>query len=119
MTSCKKCGEVRIVRAGYQRGQQRYECKSCGCNFIEGDLRISKEDKLKSLAALLYSQGKGSYGFIGKLMNKHRSTVYRWVKKMAQALPDPVIAQDIKDIEIDELWHYVQRKKTSYVSSRL
>lgn len=111
MVSCKKCSEVRVIRAGYQRGCQRYECKSCGSNFIEGDRRTGKEEKLKSLAALLYSQGKGSYGFIGKLMNKHRSTVYRWVKKMAEALPDPVIDQDIKDIEIDELWHYVQQKK--------
>ena len=76
MISCKKCGETRIVKAGYQRGCQRYECKCCGCNFIEGDRRNSKEVKLKSLAALLYSQGKGSYGMIGKLINKHRSTVY-------------------------------------------
>jgi hypothetical protein len=30
---------------------------------------------------------------------------------MAEALPDPVIDQDIKDIEVDELWHYVQQKK--------
>lgn len=52
-------------------------------------------------------------------MNKHRSTVYRWVKKMAQALPDPVIDQEVKSIEIDEMWHYVQRKKTSYGSSKL
>ncbi len=111
MVSCKKGSEVRLIRAGYQRGYQRYECKSCSSNFIEGDRRTGKEEKLKSLAALLYSQGKGSYGFIGKLTNKHRSTVYRWVKKMAEALPDHVIDQDIKDIEIDELWHYVQQKK--------
>lgn len=111
MISCKKCGETRVIKAGHQRGQQRYECKCCGSNFIEGDRRNSKEEKLKSLAVLLYSQGKGSYGFIGKLVNKHRSTVYRWVKKMAQALPDPVINQEVKDIEIDELW---QRKKASY-----
>jgi transposase-like protein len=116
MVSCKKCSEVRVVKAGYQRRHQRYECKCCGCNFIEGDRRSNKEEKLKSL---LYSQGKGSYGFIGKLMNKHRSTVYRWVKKRAQALPDPVIAQGIKDIEIDEMWHYIQRKKTNYGSSKL
>lgn len=118
MIGCKKWNESKVVKAGYLRGLQRYKCKGCGCNFVQGDRRLNSEVKLQSLAVLLYSQGKGSYGFIGKLMNKNRSTIYRWIKKMALALSDPVIDQDIKDIEIDEVWHYVQRKKTSYGFSK-
>jgi transposase len=75
MVICKKCGEVRVVKAGYVRSLQRYKCKGCGCNFVQGDRRLNSEVKLKSLGVLLYSQGKGSYGFIGKLMNKNRSTI--------------------------------------------
>jgi hypothetical protein len=33
---------------------------------------------------------------------------------MAQALPDLEITQEVKDIEIDEMWHYLQQKKASY-----
>ena len=31
---CKKCGSERIVMNCKVRSQQRYKCKSCGCNFI-------------------------------------------------------------------------------------
>jgi hypothetical protein len=74
---------------------------------------------MKSLVALLYSQGKGSYGFIGKLLNKSRSTIYRWVKETALYLSNPVIDDNIKEIEIDEIWHFLNRKKTKYGFSKL
>lgn len=119
MVKCKKCGKDKVVKSGINKGIQRYQCRVCHTNFIEGDRRTNNNTEMKSLVALLYSQGKGSYGFIGKLLNKSRSTIYRWVKETALGLPDPVIDENIKEIEIDELWHFLNRKKTKYGSSKL
>ena len=98
MVKCKRCEGTSIVKSGLNKGTQRYQCKTCHYNFIEGDKRSNKDAEMRSLAVLLYSQGKGSYGFISKLVNKSRSTIYRWVKKMAESLPDPVVEEDIKEV---------------------
>ena len=39
MGICKKCGSVNYVKNGYVYGKQRYKCKECGHNYIEGDER--------------------------------------------------------------------------------
>jgi transposase len=119
MIRCKRCCGEKFIKSGLNKGSQRYQCKDCHYNFIEGDRRLNKDAEMKSLAALLYSQGKGSYGFISKLLKKSRSTIYRWVKQMAESLPDPVIDDNLKEIEIDEIWHFLERKKTRYGSSKL
>jgi transposase len=37
-----------------------------------------------------------------------------WVKNYVQSLPEPEIPNDIKAIEIDEMWHFLHLKKTNY-----
>lgn len=118
MVKWKRCKGASIVKSGLNKGTQRYQCRDCHYNFIEGDRRSNKDVEMRFLAVLFYSQDKGSYGFISKLVNKSRSTIYRWVKKMAEALPDPVVEEDIKEVEIDEMWHCLNRKKTRYGSSK-
>ena len=119
MPFCKKCHQSNFRKAGITRGQQRYKCKSCSCHFTLIDRRGKTPEEEKALAILLYSQGKSSFGFIGKLLNKSRSTVYRWTKKAALALPEPIIDPSIQQIEIDEMWHFSQRKKTKSGSLKL
>ena len=47
MISCKKCGSEKYVKNGKVRGQQRYLCKACGCNYIEGDRRTNEKIKAR------------------------------------------------------------------------
>ena len=61
---------------------------------------------------ILYSLGKASFGFLGKLFGVSRSLTYRWIKAEAEALPEPNISNDIREIEFDEMWHFIQSKKT-------
>lgn len=37
MVKCKKCQSENIVKNGKVRGKQRYLCKDCRYNFVEGD----------------------------------------------------------------------------------
>ena len=68
MGSCKHCGHGGIVKNGVVRGKQHYKCKGCGYNCVAGDGRADLNAAVKrAFAVILYSLGKGSYGFIAKL----------------------------------------------------
>jgi transposase len=113
---CKKCSSDSIVMNGKVRSVQRYKCKSCGCNFIVGDKREKLSPAARSLAILLYGRGKASYGFIAKLLRVSSVAVMKLIKREADKLPDPVIDSSIKEVSFDEMWHFVEQKKTSYGS---
>ena len=54
---CKNCGSDHYQKNGKVRGKQRYKCKACGLNFVEGDEREKARPEGKALAALLYGRG--------------------------------------------------------------
>ena len=119
MIQCKRCQSSRFSKNGIVRGKARYKCKDCRCNFIQGDKRI-KEDLVikKALAVILYSLGKASFGFLGKLFGVSRSIPYRWIKTEADKIAEPRISGDIKEMEFDEMWHFIGSKKTKNGSSK-
>jgi transposase len=113
MINCKNCNKTRIVKNGIARGKQRYKCKDCGCNFTQGDDRIKKENEAKkSLAVLLYSLGRGSFRFIGRILDVSNVSVYKWINKIADKLEEPKVVDNIKEIEFGEMWHFINSKKT-------
>ena len=113
---CKRCGSGKFVCNGRTRGKQRYLCKDCRYNFVENDERAktSEVDIVKrSLAVLLYSMCKASYNFLGrKLFKVSPTTIMNWVKKYADSVELPELSGDIKEIEFDEMWHFIKSKKT-------
>ena len=122
---CKNCSSDNVVRNGKVRSQQRYKCKSCGCNFIFGDTCTvyevrGKREKIsppaRALAILLYGRGKASYGFIAKLLRVSSVAVMKLIKREADKMPEPEIDNSIKEVAFDEMWHFVEQKKTSYGS---
>ena len=116
--SCKNCHSSEFVKNGFVREKQRYKCKGCGFNFIEGDTRTNPSVAAKkALCVLFYALGKASFNMLGKLLDHSPSLIYRWVKEAGLALPEPSIAGDIKEIEFDEMWHFV-RSKTKNGSSK-
>jgi transposase-like protein len=110
--SCKKCGGASFVKNGFVRGLQRYRCRSCGFNFTATRNR-GRSEATKALAVLLYSFGKASYRWLGKLLGVSGVGAYKWVRQAAEELPEPEIREEIREMELDELWHFLQAKKTS------
>jgi transposase-like protein len=53
---CKKYGSNKSVKNGFVFGVQRYKCKECATNFIDGDKRIryGLSDRLKVLKLDLF-----------------------------------------------------------------
>jgi transposase-like protein len=108
---CKKCQGDRIVKNGKVRNKQRYLCKECGYTFVEGDERSNKGDIRPHLAVLLCSMCKASFNFLAtKVFKVSPTTVMNWVRKYADSVEMPDIDGDIKEIEFDEMWHFICKK---------
>lgn len=71
---------------------------------------------MKALAVVLYSLCNASYGMIAKILRVSNVAVYKWIKAEASRLPE-LNTQSAKGIiQIDELWHFVNGKKTRFGS---
>lgn len=116
---CKRCHSIAVVKNGLVRGKPRFKCKECAYNFIDGDKRLKDSVAVKkALAVILYSLGKASFGMLGRLFGHSRSLIYRWIVQESAKLPHPVIDSEVKEIEFDEMWHFLQSKKTKNGSSK-
>jgi transposase-like protein len=119
MVECKNCHSVRIIKSGFLRGKQRYNCKECGVHFVEGDARTSdKIAALKALCVVFYALGKGSYNMLGKIFGRNRSLIYRWIREAGLRTAEPAIDGEITQIEFDEMWHFIESKKGNFGSSK-
>ena len=119
MIQCKRCKAEQLVRNGAVRGKQRYRCGVCGYNFTEGDGRVKESlAAKKALAVILYCLSKSSFGMLGHIFGVSRSLTYRWIVEAAAKLPEPQVPGTIKEMEFDEMWHFIGSKKTNAGSSR-
>jgi transposase len=119
MVRCKGCEGEAIIRNGCTRGLQRYKCKGCGLNFVEGDRRQKPQTAVKkALCVILYSLGKASFSMLGKILNHSPSIIYRWVVEAMETTQEPHISTNIQEIEFDEMWHFLQKKVKNSGSSK-
>ena len=120
MICCKQCKSYEVIKSGRIIGQQRYKCKDCRLHFVLGDKRVKPFSAIKrAFAVILYSIGKASYGFIAKLFGVTRSAVLKWLRQEGALLNVPSIPSTIKEMEFDEMWHFIGSKKTNFGSSKL
>ena len=47
MSNCKNCHSSEVTKNGFVRSKQRYRCKTCGYNFVEGDERTNPQTTIK------------------------------------------------------------------------
>jgi transposase len=113
--ACKHCGCGSFVRNGMAHGHQRYRCKTCGRSFTPTPVR-GKPAAMKALAVLLYALGSVSQGMIAKLLGVSHVAVYKWIRAAGEAAPTPSAAPADTIVQIDEMWHFVDGKKTRFGS---
>jgi transposase len=119
MCECKNCKSKNVVKSGKIRGKQRYKCKTCGYYFVIGDERTSEKiSALKALCVVFYSLGKASYNMLGKIFNRDRPLIYRWIRDAGLKAENPAPDGEIIQIGFDEMWHFIQSKKTNFGLSR-
>src|SRR5712692_3307172 len=112
------CPQSRVVRNGSHRGRPRYHCRSCKTYF--GDTQGTPMYGLKTPAAevaqaLLIVMRRGSLRAAEEITGHKYETISVWIKRAAahaEALTQ-VLASDLQlnQVEIDEFWSFVQKKK--------
>src|SRR3954453_15554879 len=115
---CMRCGSEEHVKSGLMRGQQRYLCKACGLNFTNTPTR-GKPLALKAAAVLLYISGL-SMNRTAKLLGVSTPTIQAWLEQFAQAYaqkPEPEGRAVV--IELDEMWHYLEKSQSRSGSGKL
>ena len=114
---CKKCSSESIIKNGKVRAKQRYKCKDCGLNFVDGDQRRGKNIAKQRIAIHLYLEGMG-FRAIGRVVDVSNVTVLNWIRKAGEQIKAYHDAQEapkqVEIIELDELWHFVGKKKENY-----
>ena len=113
---CKRCKSGKIKKNGFREGKQCYLCLECRHQFIsELGRHTIQEEKV---AVLLYCLDL-SFTAISQVLFVHPSTILRWVRKYAHNNCKKPIPQGEIVIELDEMWHFVQSKKTEYGFGKL
>src|SRR4051812_2320957 len=115
---CKGCGGEEHIKNGFMRGKQRYRCKTCGLNFTDTPPR-SLSLALKATAVLPYVSGL-SMNRTAKLLGVSTPTVQAWIEQFAKVhAQKPAPEGRAVVIELDEMWHYLKKSRTSSGSGRL
>lgn len=113
---CPKCGG-KTTRNGHHLGKQRHRCKQCGFQFTRTTPR-GRPPQDKALAVLLHVSGL-SFHAVARILGVCATTALRWIRAFAEKTyekPEP--AQAVV-VELDEMWHFLNSKKTRSGSGRL
>ena len=115
---CKRCGGRDYVRNGMARSKQRCLCNGCGLNITDTP-PPGKPLAMKVTAVLLYVSGL-SMNRTGKLLGVSAPTIQAWIEQFAKVYgPKPEPEGRAVVIELDEMWHYLKKSRTSCGSGRL
>ena len=104
---CYRCETSAVHRSGYANGKQRYYCKACNYHFTE---RIPQQQNPQKAAIVkLYCSGI-SFRQAARLEGISHTTARRWVKTFAEQLPELESKTPVSVVELDEQWHFLQKK---------
>ena len=111
--TCPHCRSAVRIKNGKIKGKQCYKCKDCGCNYTVPSLcRTPLETRTQCIR--LYLEGVGFRG-ISRLTGVSHTTVMRWVKRLGDDIerfrPQTDEVDPVSVMELDEMWHFVQKKE--------
>ncbi len=108
--TCPKC-HGSSIKSGKVQGRQRYKCKACAFQFTQTTLRTYSLET-KRFAVYLYLK-RMTMRSIAKVLGVSNYAVHCWVKEQASLLEDDTRKRFIAEVEVDEMWHYLGKKKTN------
>ena len=109
--NCPRCQATSFIKYGFVNDVQRYKCKNCQYQWTHTTPR-GYPPQQKKIAVLLYCQGI-SLNAISKLFAVHASSVLKWIRAFAKtyAQKSEVPNTQVVRLELDEVWHYLGKKK--------
>ncbi len=118
---CKKCGSTQYVKNGFVKDKtrntqkQRYQCKDCGCQFTDTPPR-GVNPVLRALCLFLYAHCGVSQNKLAQLAQVSPPAVLKWIKAAGRALQPIETTAESDIVCLDEMWHFVNGKKTKFGS---
>jgi len=109
---CPRCHAEHVVKAGRVLQKQRYRCKNCGLQFTRLTPR-GKSPDTKAKAVELYAKGL-SMRSIARMLDVSATSVLRWIRVFAEKTYKKPEPDSVDVVELDEMWHYVNSKKTNF-----
>ncbi len=110
MNNCPRCQGVKVVKAGFAKGRQRYKCKECVYYYTVFQKSGSSNKVQKHQALELYLEGLG-FRSIARFLNFSHVAIYNWIRQYGKDLDLLQNKHDICVTEIDEMHSYVGSKK--------
>ena len=115
MSQCPHCQRTEEqVKVGFtQAGSQRYKCKHCQRKYTPQPKAGGYEADLRRQAVKLYLDGN-NLRRTARILGISQQSVANWVNAHAASLPDepPQPGETVDVIEMDELFTFVEQKKT-------
>ncbi len=114
MSPCPHCHQSRYhVKDGFTRaGSQRLRCRACGHRYTPAPKPPGYSTEVRIQALKLYVDGL-NFRRIARVLGVHHQTVINWVNAAADRLPDaPPTPAEVDTVELDELYTFVEHKKT-------
>ena len=112
----KEKEKINLIKKGFCNGVQKWFNKETQTTFLETkkDVGFPKETREKAIA--MYLEGN-SFRTIGRLIGCSHVSVINWVRDASEKLKDEPIAKDLPSdyvvLEMDEMWHFCQKKRKS------
>ena len=114
---CPKCWSEEKIKNGIKYWKQRYKCKECGCNYTQ-EYMWKVEFWVKIQALKMYLEWMW-FRWIWRVLWVSNVSVLNWIRFfgiIALEIQKKYLSSltEIKDIELDEMWHFVQKKLENY-----
>ena len=117
MNSCPRCNSENLVKNGSVRGIKKRKCKDCGYQFTRPD-KSGKPLSIKLSAVALYLHGVSMHA-IGNWVGVSTPAVLKWIRNHAKDHYEKPTPGEATIIELDEMWHYLEKKPISSGYGRL
>lgn len=109
--TCPACSSLNIKKNGINKQRkQRYRCNGCGKQFI---LEYRYRAYLKQIRELVLPMCLNGSGIrdISRVLRISATTVMKLISQAANNLPPVQLPARIADVELDEMWTFIEKKK--------
>lgn len=106
-------------KAGFNpSGSQRYRCGECNRVYTPEPKPRGYPSETRMLAMRLYMEGN-SQRAIGRILKIGQQTVANWIDAYVDKLPSAPMPERSQTAELDELYTFLEKKKTKSTSRQL
>jgi len=96
-------------------GTQRYRCGACQKNYTPEPKVHGYDESIRYQAVRMYVDGI-NFRRIGRQLGVNHQSVVNWVRAYVHQLPDAPVPKTVDTLELDELFTFVEQKKTKFTS---